>query len=389
MNGDLSLKKANLLYIVLQISLWGIYGVLYSYANRYLLSQGLSSTLTGILLAAATAIAFVLQPVITAIIDRKKLELKGVLLLLSALMLLCSLTLPFIKSLWAVAAVYAVAYVGVVVYPAFINSIGVVAAKSGYNVNFALARGVGAFAFGLTAWGTNKLIEAFGEISIPLFAVVFCLTGIFSTFAFPKGAEALTKKEKASKITDFFKRNKKFTAMLFAVAVLNIGHNILGNCMYQIALFKGDGNAQGAVLMISTFVEIPTIVFFAKLLKFANSSTYMRISGVFFTLRIILTLILPNIWGLYAAQLCQILGYALYTVCSVYYASEVVSDKDTVKGQAYISAANTIGCLVAHLAGGAMIDAVGVANMLIITAIISAIGMIMLFFTTEKKKIHI
>ena len=30
------MKKTNLLYITLQISLWGIYGVLYSYANRYL-----------------------------------------------------------------------------------------------------------------------------------------------------------------------------------------------------------------------------------------------------------------------------------------------------------------------------------------------------------------
>lgn len=380
------MKKANLLYIILQIALWGIYGVLYSYANRYLLSQGLSSTLTGILLAVSTAVAFVLQPVLTMVIDRKKLQIKGVLLMLSALMLLCSLALPFVKNIWVVAVIYAVAYVGVVVYPAFINSIGMVAMKSGYNVNFALARGVGAFAFGITAQASNLLISAFGEIAIPLFACVFCVMGIVATAVFPKGAESLTKKETASKITDFFKRNKKFTALLFAVAVLNIGHNILGNCMYQIAIFKGDGNAQGTVLMISTLIEIPTIVLFTKLLKFASGSAYMKISGVFFTLRIILTLILPDIWGLYVAQICQIAGYALYTVCSVYYAGEVVNDKDTVKGQAYICSANTIGCLVAHLAGGAMIDAVGVQNMLIITTAISTIGMIMLFFTTEKAK---
>lgn len=380
------MKKANLLYIVLQIALWGIYGVLYSYANRYLLSQGISSTLIGILLAVSTAVAFVLQPVLTAVIDKKKLQLKGVLLIISALMLLCSLALPFISNMWAVAGVYAVAYVGVVVYPAFINSMGMVAIKSGYSVNFALARGVGAFAFGITAWGANKLIEVFGEVSIPVFACAFCVMGICATLAFPKGAEALTKKENASKITDFFKRNKKFTAMLFAVAVLNIGHNILGNCMYQISIFKGDGNAQGTVLMISTLIEIPTIVLFTKLLKLAGGSTYMKISGVFFTLRIILTLLLPDIWGLYTAQICQIAGYALYTVCSVYYAGEVVNDKDTVKGQTYICSANTIGCLVAHLTGGAMIDAVGVQNMLIITTAISTIGMIMLFFTTESKK---
>lgn len=379
------MKKANLLYIVLQIALWGIYGVLYSYANRYLLFQGLSSTLVGVLLAVATAVAFVLQPALTAVIDKRKLELKGVLLALSLLMLICSLVLPFIKTHWLVALIYATSYIGVVVYPAFINAMGMAAIKSGYNVNFGIARGVGAFAFGITAWGTNKLIEVFSEAVIPCFAVIFCLTGIWATVFFPKGAEAVTKKEKASNIADFFRRNKRFTALLFAVATVMVGHNILGNCMYQISVFKGDANAQGGVLMISTIIEIPTIVLFTKLLKIAKGSTYMKISGVFFVLRILLTLIIPGVAGLYIAQLCQIAGYGLYTVCSVYYAGEVVSDKDTVKGQAYISAANTIGCLVAHLAGGAMIDALGTKNMLIITTAISVAGMIMLFFTTENK----
>lgn len=379
------MKKANLLYIALQVSLWGIYGVLYSYANRYLLSQGLSSTATGILLAVATAVAFVLQPVLTSIIDKKKIGLKGVLLLLSLLMLVCSAVMPFINVTWVVALVYALAYVGVVVFPAFINAMGMVAIKSGYNVNFGVARGVGAFVFGVTAWGTNKLIEVFSESAVPFFAIIFCLIAIGSVLLFPKGAEEITKKENASRVTDFFKRNKKFTALLFAVAIIMVGHNILGNCMYQIAVFKGDPNAQGTVLMLSTLIEIPTIVLFTKLLKIASGSTYMKISGIFFVLRVLLTIIIPGIAGLYIAQLCQIAGYALYTVCSVYYAGEVVSDKDTVKGQAYISAANTIGCLIAHLAGGAMIDAVGVETMLIITTVISVIGMIMLFFTTENK----
>ncbi len=379
------MKKANLLYIALQVALWGIYGVLYSYANRYLLSQGLSSTVTGVLLAIATAVAFVLQPLLTSIIDKRKIKLKGVLLILSLLMLVCSAVMPFIRSLWAVATVYALAYVGVVIYPAFINAMGMVAIKSGFKVNFGVARGVGAFVFGVTAWGTNKLIEVFSESAIPFFAIIFCLTAIGAILLFPKGADAVTKKEKASNITDFFKRNKKFTALLFAVAIIMVGHNILGNCMYQIAVFKGDANAQGSVLMLSTLIEIPTIVFFTKLLKIAKSSTYMRISGVFFVLRVLLTFVIPGIWGLYIAQLCQIAGYGLYTVCSVYYAGEVVSDKDTVKGQAYISAANTIGCLIAHLTGGAMIDAVGTENMLVITTVISIIGMIMMFFTTENK----
>lgn len=378
--------KANILYIILQTALWGIYGVLYSYANRYLLFQGFSSAFTGILLAVSTATALLLQPLLTWCIDRKRLQLKATVIILTGIMLCCCVLLSFTATPWITALLYTVAYAVVVVYPAFINSMGVVAMKSGFEVSFALARGTGAFVFGVTALCTNKLIEAFGEPVIPLLACAFCALGAVGGSMFPQGAEALTQKETPSKAMDFFRRNKKFTGLLLAVAVLNIGHNILGNCMYQIALFKGNGNAQGTVLMISTLIEIPTIVLFTKLLNYADSSCYMKISGVFFTLRIILTLVLPDVAGLYAAQLCQIAGYALYTVCSVYYAGEVVSDNDTVKGQTYICCANTVGCLVAHLFGGIMIDAVGVGNMLIITSAVSALGAVTLFLTAENVK---
>lgn len=380
------MKKAGLLYTLLQIALWGIYGVLYSYANRYLLARGLSSTLTGVLLAAATGCALILQPLLTSVIDRKKLKLRTSVVTLSALMLLCSLILIILKSPTATAVIFAIAYIGVIAYPAFINALGMVTVKSGLRVSFAAARGIGALTFGITAAGTNRLIITFGEDIIPVLSLIFCALGVIGALMFSKSSETLIKNETPSKFKDFFHRNKRFCALLLSVAILNIGHNILGNCMYQIALFKGNGNAQGTVLMLSTFIEIPTILLFTKLMKIADSSAYMKISGVFFTLRIALTLLLPSIVGLYIAQLCQIGGYALYTVCSVYYASEAVCDCDTVKGQTYICTANTVGCLAAHLWAGAMIDALGVEKMLIMTMLLSVLGTVGIFFSTEKNK---
>ena len=48
-------------YSLQQFSLWGSYGLLFSYANRYLLAQGMSNTEAGLLLGIVTAMAFVLQ----------------------------------------------------------------------------------------------------------------------------------------------------------------------------------------------------------------------------------------------------------------------------------------------------------------------------------------
>ena len=59
--------KIQLSYSLQQFSLWGSYGLLFSYANRYLLAQGMSNTEAGLLLGIVTAIAFVLQPLLTSL----------------------------------------------------------------------------------------------------------------------------------------------------------------------------------------------------------------------------------------------------------------------------------------------------------------------------------
>lgn len=42
----------------MQISLWGLFGVLFSYANRYLVGVGLSDTAAEVAVGLATALGF-------------------------------------------------------------------------------------------------------------------------------------------------------------------------------------------------------------------------------------------------------------------------------------------------------------------------------------------
>ena len=67
-------------------------------------------------------------------------------------------------------------------------------------------------------------------------------------------------------------------------------------------------------------------------------------------------------------------GFALFAVSSVYYVGMVIDKRDVVKGQTYLAVANTLGCLIAHFLGGALIDGVGVGMALAIFTALSILG---------------
>ena len=68
-------------YALTQISIWGTYGFLFTYANPYMTEKlGLSDTLAGWLLCLATALACLLQPLLTTVADRTRWNVRRILL---------------------------------------------------------------------------------------------------------------------------------------------------------------------------------------------------------------------------------------------------------------------------------------------------------------------
>jgi MFS family permease len=102
------------------------------------------------------------------------------------------------------------------------------------------------------------------------------------------------------------------------------------------------------------------------------------------TLRLLLTWILPGQWGLLLTQLTQMGGYALYAVASVYYVGTVVNKTDVVKGQTYLGASNTLGCLIAYVIGGLLIDTLGTTPMLVICLGLSLVGTILMLCARRR-----
>lgn len=390
-------KNSTLPYTFLQAMLWATYGFLFSYANPFLTEKlGLTDTLSGILLCAATGVSCLLQPVLTAAADRTRLSVRRVLLLSGAFTAVCAGLSMLDLPVAATAALFAGACVGLQVLPSFTNALGMARMRGGERINFGLSRGVGSVCFGVSARLAPVAIERVGLIGIPAAGGMTALLFLLGVLMMKegggiRGSQTADTENEPSSAADFFRRHRKFAGILLAAVLLYVGHNVLSNCMLRIAQSKL-GNAgleeaagvQGTALMIAALVELPVMFLFTGIVRKIRCDLLLFASCVFMTLRLLLSLVLPGAAGLYIAQTAQTLGYAMFAVSTVYYAGSVMEKRNVVKGQTYLGTANTLGCMLAYALGGTLIDAVGVNNMLLVCIGISVAGCGLALISLER-----
>ena len=97
-----------------------------------------------------------------------------------------------------------------------------------------------------------------------------------------------------------------------------------------------------------------------------------------------LTFLATDMTLIYVAAFSQIGAYAIFLPASVYYVNKVIAKEDQVKGQAMMTTATVASGIVANLAGGFLLDGIGVHNVLLIGLIISIIGALIVMMSVEK-----
>ncbi len=383
-------KNLTLAYALQQTILWGEFGFLIAFAYPYLTEQtGLTDGTAGLVLGIATATAFLLQPLLTSLVDKTRLNTRSISLLLSALGALCAGGAALTPG--GSALLFGAACVCLQSAPAFSNAMGMQAIRVGYRLNFAVARACGSVSFGVAAKLTAALISAFGNQAIAAAASISAILFCAVTLAFPS-VQATGEAEKPTPIRDFFRENPRFLFVLIASVFMYIGHNALSNAMYRVVESKLPAgveetavtNLQGTVLMVVAFLELPTMFLFRKLLKKLRCDVWLGISCACMTLRLLLTWLLPGELGIVLAQLTQMGGYAIYAVASVYYVGSVISKKNVVKGQTYLGASNTLGCLIAYFVGGNLTELFGVESMLLTSLATALVGTLIMLFSMER-----
>ena len=277
-----------------------------------------------------------------------------------------------------------------------VNSLGMTCINRGIGMNFGIARGVGSFSYAVISYLGGVMIERYHTIVVPILIIMISIFFLISVFLFryeklniapvqvkmkcPEESE-----EEQVEDVSFLKRYKNFGILIAGCTLIFVAHNMINNYIFQIILTKGGGSGEmGLTIGIAAFFEIPTMFLFAWLVKKIRCSIWLKISGVFFVLKSVGTLLARNVNEMYLVQIMQMLGFALFAIASIYYVNAIMKEKDRIKGQAYMAVTNTLGSVLGSSFGGAIIDMGGAQMMVEASIVVAFVGMLIIWAVTKK-----
>lgn len=381
--------KWTLSYAAVQFTFWFIYGAALAYASPYLLVCGLTNTHIGVVSAAACTLSVLLQPSLASYADRKESpSVRILLILMSALMLMATglLILFTGKNGLLCGILLGLVILLVQLSLPLVNALGTESINAGIPLNFGIARAFGSIGYALMSFSVGQLLARKGAQVHPLALALFCLCFLLSVsvYSFHKVRTGSEQKNDSGSISAFIHRYPVFSIMLGGCVLIYVSHVLINNYIYQIVVSRGGTSEHmGIVMALAGLLEMITMFLFPVMLKKKESGFWFRLSGAFFALKALGTLLAASIPALYLVQLLQPMGWGLLTVSSVYYVNEIMQEQDRIKGQAYMTMSHTAATIFGSLIGGWLIDRTGVNGMLVTAVICGAAGTLIVW--TQKQ----
>ncbi len=384
-------RSLTLRYTLQQMAYWAAAAGVMSFASAYLLAKGLSASLVGTLLALGSLLSCAVQPLLADRADRVGAgKIKYMIVGLSAASMVFFGVLPvFPLSAPAMGLMYLLGIFSFDAMMPLLNAVSVSCNGAGLRINYGVGRGLGSLAYSLAALGLGRLIADFGE-DYMIWAIVGLLgANIIISLGYPSLAVSAARDKKENSccsIRVFFSRYRRYCLSLLGVLLLGAFHAMTENYMIKIFDRLGGGSAEvGVALFIATFVETFVLLFYEPIRKRITEGRLLKIAGISFLLKGLLFVSTGSIEGIYIVQLLQATSYSFLAPTQVFYAEKKVLPADMVKGQAFITAAYSLGCAGGNFTGGVLIEHMGVDAMLWAGVVMAAMGTAVFFLTANWK----
>ena len=384
-------KNLTLRYTVQQCAYWAAAAGVVSFATAFLLEQGFAASHIGILLAAGNLLSCAAQPVLASIADRIGGNIvKWFIAGLTALSMAC---FGVIQILPLPAGLYGLVYLlGVFTFDAMnplLNAVSVSYYRIGYRINYGVGRGIGSFAYAVSALVIGKVMAAYGAAWMIWISIGLLVANVATTLGYPSLTESGVQRQAHSdccSVPVFFRRYKWYCVSLLGVMLLAMFHAMTENYLIEVVSpLGGDSGTVGVALFVATAIEMVVIVNFDWLRTKISDSWLLKFAGLSFLLKSVLFLMARNVMAIYGIQLLQATSYSFLSPTQLYYADAKVSPADMVKGQAFITAAYTLGCAIGNFTGGQLLSAFNVRILLWAGVAMAAAGTAVFFLTVDKK----
>lgn len=370
------------------------FAAIFAFAAVFLRAKGFTSQQIGLTLALGNLATLFVQPVVADWVDRsKRLTLNQIALIMAVILLTAEILLAILPNLFlAILISFLITQMLMATLQTLLVSLSLQQINRGVPVNFGLARGLGSGAFAIISINLGGAIENFGAKMVPLVAIatttlMIVFIQLFKANAakvneegawhLPSGARHLADSDpnQPKSFTQFYKRYPQFFVLLFGITLILVNHSIYWS--YQINIAEhvgGSSRTLGQAAALAAGLEIPVMAYFAVFARKIPIRSLLTISSLFFVLKSAATLLATTVPQFLASQFLQIGAFALYLPAIIFYVNEMMDDRDTIKGQAYIAMASTIGSIIGNLLGGLLLDISTVSITLMVALGFSIIG---------------
>ena len=308
-------KNLTINYIFVQIGMWAMYAPLMGYTSVFLLAKKFSNTEVGIISGLSCIISAILQAMISSYADKEKSKsVKALLIMIAGLqVVLAGILLVIGNNFFLAAGIIFGALIAIMqLMVPLTNSLAMEMMNQGKNINYGMARGTASMAYAILVNSMGVFVKGNDLSIVPIATMLSASVLLAGTMLFPfKKAERIVDYEtnNISPARPFLTKYPKVTLFLAGAICAYVGHNLINTFLYQIVVLKGGTHMNmGVCLALAAVFEIPVMFGFAFLVARRDSSTWVRVGSIGIMLKIIFTLIVPNVISLYVVQVLQLFG---------------------------------------------------------------------------------
>lgn len=382
------MKSLTLRYGLTQVTYWTGTTITASFATTFLLQSGLPASLVGTLLAVAGLLSCLTQPILAAMADRAKVfPVPRMMALLDGGCMLCCLALliPGLPPV-ALGLIYGLGLWCSDAQMPLLNALYVGYNRGDYRIRFGKARSAGAGFSALVVLILGHVISRFGlkwMLFVILCARTVCVCLLLS---YPKIQAAAARQQiSGCTVGQFFSRYRWYCLALLGVLFLGMFHAMTENYLIAIvAPFGGDSSQVGTALFISTLSGALMFLFFDRIHGKLGTVRMLHIAALSFLCKAVLFRFATGMGMIYALELLQMTSYAFLNPAQIHFSKERVAPADMVKGQAFSTAAYSLGCSAGNFSGGVLLEA-GLHTLLSAGIAMALTGTILLFLTAGRQ----
>lgn len=381
-------KNASIFYIIIQFLYFAALSISTSFAAAYMLDRGFSDGQIGLILGIGCLLNVICQMLIVSFIERTGMRIGHVIVGVNVITMAAAVALMFISG----------GGVGFAVLFTVLNVLSqatvsfVIALYRGYNeqgirINFSVGRGFGSAAFSLGGLVGGHVIENFSPDAIPVMyiipSILFCIFVLL--FHAPnveeKRTAGVTPAEKRVLLRDY---PQFYTFFIGAICII-VSHSFTQTYLLQILQHVGGNSANlGTALFISAMMELPAMLLYRKMADRFGNRRLLAFAGFAWILKNFWIMLAPNVYSIYAAELLQFAGYAIYVPAGMRYVAHTLPESEFLKGQALIGSAYTVGSLIANIVGGPMLEHLGLRVTLWGMQLFSVVGIVLYTYAMWK-----